>query len=71
MWSYLALILALSAPLIQGEFEALGILKPQLQVLSYHSIKLLTENTTIPLHRFYAKTMPRRPQHLKELLLPY
>ena len=34
MWSYLALILALSAQLIQGEFEALGIvLKPQLQIL--------------------------------------
>ena len=38
---------------------------------SYHSIKLLTKNTTNPLFRFYAVTMQRRPQHPIIILFPY
>ena len=38
---------------------------------SYNGIKLLTENITDALSRFYATTMQRRPKHPLELLLPY
>ena len=39
--------------------------------VSYDNKKLLTENTTDALSRFYSKTMRRRPKHLWKRLLPY